>query len=320
MTPLTTPVAFIVFKRPEKTARVFEAIRQARPKQLFIIADGPRNVEEKIKTDAVRAITENIDWDCEVKRLYQEKNLGVKYGPPAGISWVFTHVDRCIFLEDDCLPDPTFFPYCTELLERYESDDRVMLISGDNFQQKNKYFNCPESYYFSVSPNLWGWASWRRAWQKFEEEPMSSWPEFKNSETFKQIFPDGAVREWWSILFERNWLKTVNTWEGPWLYVCIKVGLCINPVTNLVSNIGHDEEGAHWKQGLSPKDEKANLPRIPVTFPLIHPKMVQANQGADAHSFKVQQNINRYFEQKVRWFFRSRFPRLYRLLKSSLHR
>lgn len=317
---LRTPVAFIIFNRPEKTARVFEAIRQVRPAQLFIIADAPRNEVEKEKTDAARALTEHIDWDCEVKRRYATENLSVKKGPPTGISWVFEHVDRAIFLEDDCLPDPTFFPYCEELLEKYKDDERVMQISGDNFQQGNPKFVCNESYYFSVSPQLWGWATWRRAWKKYDESPMDAWPEVKKSGALKDILADGAVYEWWEKLFERNYENKVDTWEGPWLFVCMMYGLCINPRSNLVTNIGYDQEASHWRKGLSTEDENANIPTLAINFPLVHPREVRANAQADAYSFMRQQNVNRYFGQKIRWFFRSRFPRGYALAKRLLTR
>jgi hypothetical protein len=317
---LNTPVAFIIFNRPEKTARVFEAIRRARPAQLFISADAPRTEAEKQKTDAARAATEHIDWDCDVKRLYAKENLSVKKGPPTGISWVFEHVDRAIFLEDDCLPDPTFFPYCEELLEKYKDDERVMQISGDNFQQGNPKFACEESYYFSVIPNLWGWATWRRAWKKYNEDPMDAWPEAKRSGALRKILADPAVYEWWEKLFDRNHEGRADTWEGPWLFACIAGGLCINPKANLVTNIGIDQEAAHWREGITAEDENANMPTTPLSFPLAHPAAVAAHRQADAWSFRRQFNINRYFGQRVRWFFRSRFPSAYALLKKRFGR
>lgn len=319
MKPLETPVAFIIFNRPDKTARVFEAIRHARPKQLFIIADGPRTDAEKVRTDAARTVTEQVDWDCEVKRRYSEKNLGVKKGPPTGISWVFEYAERCIFLEDDCLPDATFFPYCEELLERYKDDDRVMQIAGSSFQQDNTAFDCSESYYFSIIPNLWGWATWRRVWQKYDQEPMAAWPTVKDNGLLKEIIPNGAARKWWEVLFERNWAGRADTWEGPWLFAFITSrGFCAIPKTNLVTNIGYDPDASHWRKGLSTEDENANIPSTPLAFPLMHPSRTVINSQADEYSFKRQFNVNRYFGQKVRWFFRSRFPRSYRLLKQSL--
>ena len=158
-----TPVAFIIFNRPEQTRRVFDQIKKARPAKLFIIADGPRTEAEREKCKEARAVVDDVDWKCEVYKKYEEE-LGVKYAPPTGISWVFEHVNQAIILEDDCVPDQSFFLYCQELLERYKDDERVMSISGNNFQQKN-IIDCPESYYFSVLPHIWGWATWRRAWR-----------------------------------------------------------------------------------------------------------------------------------------------------------
>ena len=316
MTLIDTPVAFIIFNRPDKTARVFEEIRKARPKQLFIIADGPRSEDEREKTNAARAATEKVDWPCEVKRNYADVNGGVKRRPPEGISWVFEHTERAIFLEDDCFPNQSFFPYCEELLERYKDDPRVMHITGSNFLRGKIDFLEEDSYYFSVTPNLWCWATWRRAWKKYDEHPMDAWPEVRRRELLKDVFPDPAVRERWEVLFERNWAGKADTWEGPWLFACaINRGLCINPRTNLISNIGFDPGAAHWRKGLSTEDENANIPTSTLSFPLRHPSVILANAKADAHVYKVQFNINRYFGQRVRWFFRSHFPNTYRFLK-----
>lgn len=172
-----TPVAFMIFNRPEKTARVFAEIRKARPTQLFIVADGPRTEQEKEKTDATRAVTEHIDWECEVKRNYSDVNVGCKMRVSSGISWIFENVENAIILEDDCVPEQSFFPYCQELLERYKDDTRIMHISGDNFEWgRTGNFESDASYYFSRIPHVWGWATWRRAWNLYDIN-MTSWPE-----------------------------------------------------------------------------------------------------------------------------------------------
>ena len=146
---LTTPVAFIIFNRPDTTRIVFEEIKKAKPEKLLIIADGPRNNKpgEKERCAETRAIVENIDWECEVLRNYSDKNMGCKNRVASGLNWVFENVEEAIILEDDCLPDQSFFRYCQELLEKYRDDKRIMLIAGDNMlfeNNKQKY-----SYYFS---------------------------------------------------------------------------------------------------------------------------------------------------------------------------
>jgi hypothetical protein len=160
---LTTPVAFLIFNRPDTTAKVFEAIRQAKPPKLLVVADGPRpdRPDDIEKCKAARGVVEQVDWDCEVLRNYSDVNLGCKKRVSSGLDWVFNTVEEEIILEDDCLPHPTFFRFCEELLDYYRHDERIMVISGDNFQFGR---NCTEySYYFSRYNHCWGWSTWRRS-------------------------------------------------------------------------------------------------------------------------------------------------------------
>jgi len=173
---LRTPVVLIIFNRPPTTERVFAEIAKARPQKLFVVADGPRPERsgEAEKCAAARAVIDRVDWECEVLRNYAEVNLGCRQRPPTGISWVFEQVAEAIILKDDCVPHPTFFRFCEELLEKYREDERVMHISGSNFQPG--YTRGPFSYYFSRFNPIWGWASWRRAWQHYDLN-MKLWAE-----------------------------------------------------------------------------------------------------------------------------------------------
>ncbi|MBA4056200.1 MAG: nucleotide-diphospho-sugar transferase, partial [Marivirga sp.] len=162
---LETPVLLLIFNRPDTTRRVFEAIRKARPKRLFVAADGPRQhkPEDADRCAKARKIATDVDWECEVKTFFRDTNVGCGRGPSGGISWFFEHVDEGIILEDDCLPSPLFFRFCAELLERYRDDKRVMEIGGNTFMDeanRDKEY----SYYFSSHNNIWGWATWKRAW------------------------------------------------------------------------------------------------------------------------------------------------------------
>ncbi len=165
---MRTAVALIIFNRPDTTARVFREIATARPPKLFVSADGPRtgHPEDAERCDAARAVVDRVDWDCDVLRNYLEVNLGCGRRPATGISWILEHVDEAIILEDDCVPDPTFFRFCEELLERFREDRRVMHIAGNNFQFGRK--RGPFSYFFSSHNISHGWASCRRAWQHFD--------------------------------------------------------------------------------------------------------------------------------------------------------
>ena len=160
---MTPAVLFIIFNRPETTQRVFDAIRLAKPTRLYIAADGPRENKtgEKELCEQARKIAQNVDWDCEVKTLFQKENLGCGKAVSHAISWFFENEDMGIILEDDCLPHQSFFKYCEELLEKYKNNDRIGIISGNNFQKKRKIGSF--SYYFSDIVNIWGWATWARS-------------------------------------------------------------------------------------------------------------------------------------------------------------
>ena len=165
---LKTPVVFLIFRRPDLTARVFEAIRQAQPAKLLIVADGDRNEEEAILCQQARAVTEQIDWDCEVLTNFSDTNLGCKRRVSSGLDWAFSQVEEAIILEDDCLPHPDFFHFCSELLTHYKDDTRIWNICGHNFQDAQ--WRGDGSYYFSRYADPWGWATWQRAWKHYDKD------------------------------------------------------------------------------------------------------------------------------------------------------
>ena len=314
---MNTPVAFIIFNRPERTARVFAEIRTAKPKQLFVIADGPRTTEEAVVCAQTRAITEAIDWECDVKRYYMEKNVGIRKQPPQGISWVFSQVDRAIILEDDCVPHPSFFPYCEELLERYKDDTRIMQISGDNFHQENSDFKLTDSYYFSVVPQVWGWATWKRAWDLYDLD-FPLWPKAFEQHWLKNVFADPATLDRWEYVLDRYYKGTAPTWDGAWAFACfINNGLSINPRVNLVSNIGF---GATATTSKTPHREIAELPTQELAFPLVHPQYVVPHREYDAYIFRHIFYVNKRFKQRALWFFKSHFPGPYRFAQKLLRR
>jgi hypothetical protein len=268
---LKTPVTFIIFKRPETTERVFEAIRLAKPPKLLVIADGPREdrVGEAEKCTATRAIIDRIDWDCEVLKNYSEVNLGCAKRVSSGLNWVFDQVEEAIILEDDCLPHPTFFRFCEELLERYRYDQRIMSISGNNdhfFQKRTE-----DSYYFSLYNSCWGWATWRRAWQYYDFE-MKLWSEIRAEDFLLDILVNKQAARFWTKIFQSVYDGGLNTWAYRWKFACwIQNGLSIKPTVNLISNIGFGEEATHTK---TRKDNRANLSSEMIAFPLKHPSFV----------------------------------------------
>ncbi len=311
---LKTPILFIVFNRPDVTKILFESIRTARPEHLFITADGPRpNRPDDIENcRLVREIVANITWPCEVKTLFRTENLGCKYAVSAAIDWFFEQVPEGIILEDDDVPDPSFFRYCEELLEKYRDDTRVMHISGDNFQQRNPRFACNESYYFSQFAHIWGWATWRRAWKKYDVE-ISDWPEIRDKKILYKLIDDPAVAHRWSYLFEQYYNRTINSYDGQWAYAClVNEGLCINPSVNLISNIGF---GANATHSFASNDLFENLPRKSLSFPLIHPTTIQINRVAEKYSSRYIFEVNTHLQDQLKWFFKTRLPKLYFFLR-----
>jgi len=280
----TPPILFIIFNRPELTRKVFEVIRNARPPRLYIAADGPRKGKrEELVCEETRSIVRQVDWDCKVHQLFRNENLGCGLGPKKAIDWFFEHEKEGIILEDDCLPSPSFFQFCYELLEKYRYDTRVMHIGGSNFQYG--YTRDPDySYYFSYYSHEWGWASWRRAWELYDFK-ISSYPEIKSK---------GYLDNYFSSFLEKKYRlsktdKTihdvnVNWWDYQWDYTkFINSGLSIIPNVNLVTNIGFGEDATHTK---SSKDvRKSNLAKN-IKFPIKHPPFVIRDRVSDKRYFR----------------------------------
>ncbi|TFF40874.1 glycosyltransferase family 2 protein [Mucilaginibacter psychrotolerans] len=270
---MQTPVLFLVFNRPELTQQVFDVIRQVKPTQLYIAADGPRvaNPVDALLCAQVRTIVNEIDWHCEVKTLFRDENLGCKTAVSRAIDWFFDHVEEGIILEDDCLPDRTFFPYCTELLSRYRDDDSVMSVSGSNLLGKPWKYD-KQSYFFAHG-GIWGWATWKRAW-KLYDEAMKDWP---RSETKKVIRENIQTKGWYDFylpMFEASHNGTLDTWDIQWFYtILINNGLAINPAVNLVRNIGF-ASGTHLN---SDDNAIARLESRAIAFPLVAPTQEKAD-------------------------------------------
>jgi hypothetical protein len=276
---LETPVAFIIFNRPDLTERVFQAIRQAQPRKLLVIADGPRldRVGEAEKCTAARAVIDQVDWDCEVLKNYSDINLGCRQRVSSGLDWVFSEVEEAIILEDDCLPSPSFFYFCQTLLEHYRCDERVMHISGNNFQPISRTIY---SYYFSKYPHIWGWASWRRAWKHYDVE-MKTWQAYKNEGLIHAICEDPYEQKYWLDIFDCVSRGEIDTWDYQWTYAFwSQGGLSVIPQHNLVSNLGFRNDATHT-HGIS---SLANMRTYDMQN-MQHPKFVVRHQEADQYTF-----------------------------------
>jgi hypothetical protein len=274
------PVLLLIFNRPKLTQQVFDRIREARPEQLYIVADGPRPDHDNDidLCRKAREIVGKIDWPCSVHRDFADQNLGLKRRVSSGINWVFSQVERAIIIEDDCVPHLDFFTFCDSLLTRYEFDERVWVITGNNFQNGKKYGNA--AYYFSKFGHCWGWATWRRAWQHYQGD-IPFWPEWKNSSDWRQKTPDKIERFYWSNIFDTVRLNAVDSWAYPWL-ACIWYhgGLTATPNVNLVTNIGFGPDGTHTVY----HEYQDGMPVNPLG-PLTHPADVKRDTKADRYVF-----------------------------------
>lgn len=277
---LNAPVAFIIFNRPEFTARVFDEIARARPRKLLVIGDGPRlgRVGEAETVRRTRQIVQRVNWPCDVLTNFSAANLGCRRRVSSGIDWVFQQVDEAIILEDDCLPEQSFFQYCQELLARYRSDQRIGMISGDNFQLGRR--DRSDSYYFSKYSHIWGWASWRNRWQGSYDEALSEWPNIRRGGRLAAVLNDEGELDYWESIFQRVHTGDIDTWDYQWVLANFLAGrLSIMPSVNLISNIGFGPDATHTS-GVSPL---ANLPVEPMRFPMVHPVEISRNQLADRY-------------------------------------
>jgi hypothetical protein len=290
---LSIPIVFTIFNRPEKTRRVFESIRQAEPPQLLVIADGPRQnfPSDNNNCALVRSVVDHIDWDCNVLTNFADNNLGCRQRISTGLDWVFDIVEEAIILEDDCLPHPTFYRFCEELLHKYRDDERVMVISGNNFQ--NKMDHLQSSYYFSRYPHVWGWATWRRSW-RLNTPKMEYWPQFRNGGWLDDIFTNRRDIDYWTKIFNMMYAGEIDSWAYAWTFACwIQSGLTILPNVNLVTNIGFGDDSTHTTKS----NRFSNMPVHQMNFPMEHPSFVLRKVSADSFT-------QRYHYDRESWIFR----------------
>jgi hypothetical protein len=267
-----------MFNRPQLTSRIFEEIRRARPSKLLVVADGPRadRPGEAARCAETRRIIEGVDWPCEVLTNYSETNLGCKRRVSSGLDWVFEEVEEAIILEDDCLPDPTFFRFCSELLEKYRDDQRIFHISGNHFRSTGEAN--PNSYYYSRYSFIWGWASWRRAWKHYDVE-MKLWPFIRQGKWIGTLFDSESAVDSWTREFQNVYDGKVDTWDYQWALACwANGGLSIRPRGNLISNIGFTPDATHTTDA---DNTSANIPTEPMEFPLRHPPFMMRDVYED---------------------------------------
>lgn len=278
---MNTPVLFLVFNRPDTTTRVLNAIRKAAPKRLYVAADGgrPDHPSDNLLVRQVReSVASAIDWDCDLQTLFRDHNMGCKMAVSSAIDWFFSHEKQGIILEDDCLPDQSFFTFCEELLSRYADNQRVWHIGGNNYQ--DGITRGDGDYYFSRHNHIWGWATWRDRWLHYDPD-MNGIDDFLRSGRLNDILANKGNRKIWHKFF--NWIsKGLDTWDIQWQYIVWKHdGLSIIPNQNLVSNIGFGEGATHTPEKDSPLANRETASLVIHQ----HPARVEPDMKADEYEY-----------------------------------
>ena len=293
--PYATPVLFLVFNRPDTTRKVLEAIRNARPQKLFVAADGPRDDHPRDAercAEVLQIIEGAVDWECDVRYLKREKNLGCRIAVSAAISWFFQNVGEGVILEDDCLPVPQFFGFCSSLLAHFRDVPRVAHIGGFNCQ--NGRARGAGSYYFSRYFHVWGWASWRRAWDGYDVD-MRDYPEFLASGALENLFERKSVRAFWKDIFDATAAGHVNAWDYQWAYRNFKDDrLAVIPNSSMIENIGFGENATHTSTRVrqDPVVDRAAPEEV------THPQFILPSRAADDFTYRHHLGLGRYHDLK----------------------
>ena len=282
--PYKTDIAVLLlfFTRNDTFQKVFDEVRKARPSKLFLFQDGPRGERDMAGIEACRQIVsdENIDWECEVHRNYQEKNLGCMIAGHTSHKWAFSLADKCMVIEDDVVPSQSFFPFCKEMLDRYEHDERITMISGFNIDEVTP--DIPYDYFYTSAFCIWGWASWRRVVDKWD----SAYSFLDDEFSMRQL--DALIRQ---RGYRKSFIKMCKDHRDSghpqfesvfWSTMLFNSGLAIMPTKNMINNIGATDDSAHYSQFKTmPRRIKRlfTMKRFELEFPLKHPRYVIEEVG-----------------------------------------
>lgn len=301
------PILFIVYNRPEHTKLSLEIIKKIKPLKLYIAADGPKdNIADETNCEQVRALLNNIDWSCEVKRSYNDTNRSSKRTVSAAINWMFSTEEFGIILEDDCLPDPSFFTFCKEMLLRYKNDLRMMHINGTNFLQGKRFEFFGDSYYYSNIPHPWGWATWKRAWSLYDID-MIDYAAFKSANKIGDIISKREYQDNWMKLLLKAKNNEIDCWDYQWFYtIWSHNGIVITPTQNLVTNIGFGNNATNTTYRTT---RLGNMRRHQLTE-IIHPSEIKINRKADDYATLIKMkegegNLLQKFYQKLKLILHS---------------
>ena len=317
---LETPVALIIFRRPDQTRKVLKMIAEARPRVLYVISDGPSTGDSETAAAVAecKSLIEEIDWDCKVRKNYSDVNLGCRARVVSGLDWVFENETSAIILEDDCVPDQSFFGYCEFLLKRYENEDRIGGIGGTNIYE-SRLESLNEDFFFSRYPAIWGWATWKRTWIQYRK----LLPEVKldDMKKFSSFSTNSKTHEYWLSRFKEVRDGRLDTWDYQLSYTCMENDkLWVIPTRNLIRNIGFGRSASHTLDADSPF---AELGTSSISLPLTEPGQVNPREEYDdilreeMHANKLWNSVAmgiykllpRWFQESIKTMFtKLRFP------------
>jgi len=282
-----TPILVVAFNRPEALESLIARLREIQPRDVYVAIDGPRSdrPEEERKVQACRDLVASIDWNCSIRTLFRDRNLGCGRGVSGAIDWFFSQVEQGIVLEDDVIPDPSFFGFCQELLDRYAGDDRVFAVTGCNFVPPSAQSHPEDAYRFSRVAHIWGWATWRRSWDTYRLDLQGWRKELGARHLWRSSGRSVSGSLFWAMTFELMARKQVDTWDAQLVYAAMRQDKLIATCnTNLVENIGFGDDATHTLETV------AIEPVGSVTLPT-QPVKVEADDKADAwtrlHHFQV---------------------------------
>lgn len=291
-------VAVIVFNRPDKTRRLVEILTSVHPKELFVVSDGPREdvVDEDRLVNETRAQFEDLPWDCVVYKNYSDTNLGCQLRVSTGLDWVFANVDRAVILEDDCLPSESFFPYCSDLLERYSDDMNILSITGTRLAPTNRERN--NNYSFSKYFSSWGWATWSRAWKMYDRE-LLGFLEVRDSDFLARTLGGIRPKLYWTWILNGVLRGRFDSWAYRWMFShWLHGGMCIVPGINLISNIGFDAHATHTKS----RDKSLVVESGELRFPLHEPDCIEIDETMD--KWLEDSVYSKSIMGRIKWIFR----------------
>jgi hypothetical protein len=284
---------------------VFESIRNAKPPRLYFSsnAPNPEKIGEEALVEKVRSLVNAVDWPCKVTTLFRDEYLPAKTSISTAVDWFFKNEPEGIILEDDCLPHPSFFPFCCEMLDRYREDQRIGMITGDNFQLQ--YSENNDSYYFSIFNNIWGWASWRDRWQQDYDLGMNKWPLLRAQGSIANLFPSKAMQQYFDNIFNSVYQNKIDTWDYQWLFASrINNRLTVTPNINLITNIGFDDGATHCIKNSS----TSNIDLQEMIYPLRHPSTCFPSLTLDERLFNIHLKPSAFqiFKNRINHFLKNR--------------